>query len=339
MEAMIGETAVEETVSALVGGHPKAVPAVDEEVLDEVETTSQQVQASVGIEGVEAVGVGQKQLVAVRGAHKETVVGRQALVVNRVRPKALRSPGVRQARIYRKGTILGEGPETALPAAEAVDVRLRRQQVLVAGRVYAVEALRRRNVETGTVDVKLAVGQHEVEERGFGEGFARPLVACYRRDARRVKSEGRRGVGRLQSGGCETAEGALLFAGVLGEQEARRQVCGIEVVQHALTGGVSGMEGERRMQGIEAPVAPEAEGVDLAVQLLEIDDVDAAALKEGRQRATVVAHEAGEGANVDVAAGVLPDGLGLHLGQAVLSGEATETEGGGKKRRRVKSEG
>ena len=73
-QLVVDEVHIEELINALVGSHPQLVPAVYEETLDEIETSSQ-LSHRLSVVTIDGVGVGDEQLTLLGTAHVESIVG------------------------------------------------------------------------------------------------------------------------------------------------------------------------------------------------------------------------------------------------------------------------
>lgn len=122
------------------------------------------------------------------------------------------------------------------------------------------------------------------------------------------------------SAGLQVKEDPALLPAVFQQHISRRKVGGIEVVQQHPPLRIDGFHVQ--FFSPESPFPYESEGAHLSLRLLECDNVLSPSAKKGSHGTSVITDEAGQGAYIDIAAGVLPNSLCLHLGQTVGCGEA-----------------
>ena len=79
VKAIVGEVTIEEAVEPLIGGYPQAVPSVNEQCLDEVETARQLGYAGAVI-AVDAMRIGYEHRPVLCGAYIEAIVSLPVVV-------------------------------------------------------------------------------------------------------------------------------------------------------------------------------------------------------------------------------------------------------------------
>ena len=116
-ELVVAETAVEEAVDALIGGHPEAVPAVDEDVADEVDA-GEELSHLLMVAEVDAVLVGHDKAAAMQSSDGQSVAG-SAPVGGCEQREAVASHAV--------DAVGGEGQEGGVRGQQGVDIAPGRQ--------------------------------------------------------------------------------------------------------------------------------------------------------------------------------------------------------------------
>ena len=128
--------------------------------------------------------------------------------------------------------------------------------------------------------------------------------------------EQRVGDHRLHSSLGHAAESAMLLQAVLQQHIAIGQAARVQVVQQPVTLRVEGHL--LYVVIVHAPLPEEPQCPHLVGHFHEAHDVLPPSFQEGGERTAVEAHEARQRTYINVPARVLPQSLGLHLGQSVL---------------------
>ena len=275
---------MEEAVRSLVGGRPQSVPAVYEQAPDQIESGSKLTygRGRRGVIHPYCMGVGYEELSLPVFPGRKAVVG------------SVKAVGAHQGEAvlaHPVDPVCGKCQQeaTASDNGEYVGFAGHPPDVLV---FRCVKPPRSGYQYAGGINVHFAVRRHFVKQRRLQDG--------------------------IQAVGQYAAERAVLFLAVFKQQIAGTEVGGVEIVYQPALGSCL-----RHFQAlsVNSPLPYEAHGVHLSGSLPEQDDVLPAAAEESGKRCAVVAYEAGKGAYVDVAPGILPNRFRLHLRQAVEGGE------------------
>ena len=287
VEAVVDKGGAKEQIGALIGGKPHTVPAVHQQVLDEIVAARELFHPAV-VELVEAVFIGDVERSVPVGLGQQAIVGvaelmarqeLQFLAFNGV--DAVARQGIERAGAARKGIYVG------LVANFPVSVSAHHKQAVAGGHIGRL-----------VVDKEFAVGCESVEHLGAHQRFHALLG--------------------------DLAQPAMCLFLVFHEYHRRGQGAAVEVVEQPVLCRVQ--LPLCALVAVDAPLAHKSQCAHAGGRGGKPHDVFAPAFQEGGERAPVVARKARQRAHPHIALAVLPDGLYLHLRQTVERGEAMATQ-------------